>query len=430
MSNEQLSEAFSRLSIVEVAARLGISLKEGAGQKSPFRPDKKAGSFSVQRNYFKDHACEEHCGGHIPFVMLARPDMTKGDVIKWLIEASGQEVKAYTRSQSKKVSTVKRKDEFRKRDAALKTLPKVDEPPEWAKFIRDRWETGRRELGHAPEKIAARRGWEPRCVSDLMMFNKMAFPSLPWSYGDGHTQKRGYAFIVEKPAPVMGSSGRCLDLVPVGYHQRFIAINRVTGDKKKQWVFVPYVPSKKQGEDARAFKKRLTHFQQLMVTDAVKLPTYPFVMGDLHNTKLVVILEGQWDAITFAEAFGWIDSEYDIWPEGVAVFGLRGNQSIDVFLAAYGRWLAANQPFVWIIGDNDEAGRSLIKRKDPEKINAAPSFVDRIRAQGCRCKVQYLTGFADCKDFNDVYKARRPSLDDMRKWAHQVGVLELIGGEV
>ena len=85
MEENQLGIAFEQLSIVRVAQELGLNLREGTGQKSPFRKDIHAGSFSVQTNYFKDHACDEHKGGVWNFVKLARPDWQNQEIAEFII---------------------------------------------------------------------------------------------------------------------------------------------------------------------------------------------------------------------------------------------------------------------------------------------------------------------------------------------------------
>ncbi len=149
-----------------------------------------------------------------------------------------------------------------------------------------------------------------------------------------------------------------------------------------------------------------------------KLPAYPFVLGNLDSPRLVVVLEGQFDAVSFALAFEWLEKGF---PPGVAVFGLRGVQSQSVFLAAYGAWLRKNQPLIWICGDGDSAGRLLDKRDASNSINVEPTFLDRLRAQGCPVRAE-LINHRGCKDMNDVWKACAPDLETMKQWAARVGV--------
>ena len=70
-------------------------------------------------------------------------------------------------------------------------------------------------------------------------------------------------------------------------------------------------------------------------------------MGDLDAPELLVILEGEWDAVSFFAACGWFHDA--AFPGGVAVFGMRGSGSVGKFLAAYGSWLKINRPAVLLM---------------------------------------------------------------------------------
>jgi len=188
-----------------------------------------------------------------------------------------------------------------------------------------------------------------------------------------------------------------------------------TGNSKpeKRWVYVPYIP-----------QKGSTDFQKHLKAMSTKLPAYPFIqtptLPDSTTPRLLIILEGQFDAVSFAAAFGWLDLERGQIPPGVYVMGLRGVQSQKALLAAYGLWLRKHKPFVWIIGDNAAAGRKIDAVKDQNAIASEPAFVDRLRAQGCTVHAE-LINHPGCKDFNDVYKAARPSVETMLTWARHVG---------
>jgi len=403
---DQLKTAFDRLSIVELAAAVGIELREGAGQKSPFREDHSAGSFSVQRNAFKDFANDEHRGGHIAFVKLARPNWSKKEAIEFIIKTAGMEPEKQAPSRVNAVKKLKRAELYRQAKAKREELPELATlPASWSKPVRECWQEGIDPLNHAAPDLAFSRGWEPSALHALAKADKTSMPLLPWARNANGN--RGWAWIVERPDPVPGTAGRKLSLVPVGFHARYSFFD---ADKveSRRWVYVPYEP----GEG-----KAKTDFQKHLATMCCKLPAYPFVLGDLKEPRLVVILEGQFDAVSFALAFGWLENGF---PPGVAVFGLRGVQSQAAFLAGYGAWLRTCKPFVWILGDNDKAGRALDRADTTGSILAEPSFLDRIRAQGCpvyACTVDY----EGCKDFNDLWRVAPPSVDTMQKWAAHIG---------
>lgn len=408
---DQLNTAFESLSIVELAAALGIELREGAGQKSPFREDHSAGSFSVQRSAFKDFANDEHRGGHIAFVKIARPGWSKKEAIDFIIKTAGMEPEKQNPSRVSAAKKLKRAELYRQAGAKLHELPEINPlPAPWSKSVRECFEEGIEPLQAVAPELAFSRGWEPSALCALALAGKTSLPLLPWAANA--KGNRGWAWIVERPDPVPGSAGRALSLVPVGFHSRY-AVYDAEKKESRRWVYVPYLP----GEG-----KAKTDFQKHLAAMRCKLPAYPFVLGDLSAPRLVVILEGQFDAVSFALAFGWLEKGF---PSGVAVFGLRGAQSQAPFLAGYGAWLRASKPFVWVVGDNDEAGRALDRADTSGNILAEPSFLDRIRALGCPvhgCTVD-LDG---CKDFNDVWREAPPSVDTMQKWANHIGAPEVI----
>ena len=406
MDDDQLTQAFNILSIVQLARELGyVDLKEGAGQRSPFRDDKKAGSFSVQKSYFKDHANDEHRGGHIAFVQLARPGWSKKECIEFIIRSAGMEPVRQSAGAVKRLVKEKREVSFLKARHAAEDIPKLDmeEPGPMPQRIREVWNEGQAAMADYFGKLAESRGWDEPVIRALVGQNKTSLPKLPWGNG------RGWAWMVEKPV----FSGEKVALVPVGSHARYKVYAAKGAPAEKRWVYVPYIPTAPKSD-----------FQHYLKEYNTKLPAYPFVLGDLSAPRLVVILEGQFDAVSFALAFGWLESGF---PPGVCVFGLRGASSPNVLMAAYGGWLRRHKPFVWIFPDNDEAGRGLIRRKNEERIEAQPCFLDRVRAQGCTTVCQFLP-LEGCKDFNDIWRAHQPSVDSMQKLADEAGCGDLIKG--
>jgi hypothetical protein len=412
-ADNQLQLAFESISICRLAHELCIDIREGAGQKNPFREDRKAGSFSVQKAYFKDHAHDEHSGGHIKFVELARPDWSKKECIEFVIRAAGMEPEKQSAGRVKAVVQAKRHKLYEAQRQKALELPSLNmsAPGPWSAPVRERWEDGHEPLQKVVDKLAASRGWDECVLKQLAAMGKTALPLLPWS--DAASNKRGWGWIVEKPLINPRSAARSMELVPVGYHSRYKVYPKDAAPEKR-WVFCPYTPEATKPDGS---PKHLSEFQQHLLAMKTKLPAYPFVLGDLNSPRLVVILEGQFDAVSFALAFGWIQNGF---PPGVAVFGLRGVQSQTALLSAYGMWLRKNKPFVWIIGDNDDAGRLLDKRDASNSIAVEPSFLDRLRAQSCTVRAE-LIGHPGCKDFNDVWKACAPDLETMKQWAARVG---------
>lgn len=417
--DNQLGEAFSRVTILELAHKLGYHwLKEGGGQRSPFRNDKKAGSFliSKDRPWFEDFACSEHRGGHIKFVELSRPGWPKKECIEFIIRAAGMEPIRQSAGAVKEMMKEKRQDAFRAAQKKMAALPKlsVPEPGPMSERIRRAWNDGQAAIIDQMDRLAESRGWPVEVMRSLVGANKTSYARLPWS--NGKDNKRGWAFLVEKPV----FRGNECGLVPVGYHVRY----EVWQDKqlvRKPYVYVPYVPDPKRPDGT---PKRLSDFQQFLLKLNTVIPAYPFVLGSLVDPRLVIITEGQYDAVSLSLAFGW----KAVPPPGVVVMGLRGVQSCDPLLAAYGGWLRRHKPFVWVIGDNDEAGRNLATRKNFDRIDSDPSFIDRLRAQGCTVAGRFYE-IDGCKDFNDIWRAHRPSLEQMHAMATEAGCGEMIKGD-
>ena len=127
-----------------------------------------------------------------------------------------------------------------------------------------------------------------------------------------------WAFRVEYPHQ-MGT-------VTVGYHAR--PVEQVTGDRTP-WF---YHPNQRQ--------------------NSYGIPSVPFVLESdrVEGAELIVVTEGQWDAVTWASAAGWLEK----WPGLVTVFGLRGANSWKTFLNHWGRYLPKTN--FLLVPDHDEAG--------------------------------------------------------------------------
>lgn len=420
---EKMNQAFNQVSVVQLLHRLGYpDAREGSGQKSLFRPDRRAGSVEIKRDYYRDYACDEHQGGHL-WVIMQAANCDKSKAIDILFEEAGITRPKQSAGEMKRVAKEKRELAFRAAQNKVKDLPplKVPEPGPMPDRIRRAWNDGQAAIIEHMDALAESRGWPVEVMRSLVGANKTSFARLPWS--NGKDNKRGWAFLVEKPV----FRGNECGLVPVGYHVRYERYeNKVLASRP--YVYVPSIPDDK--------KPSLSDFQQYLLKLNTKLPAYPFVLGNLDAPKLLIITEGQYDAVSISLAFGWIggpsadgssSAQVKI-PDGIVIMGLRGVQSCDPLLAAYGGWLRRNKPFVWVIGDNDEAGRNLATRKNFDRIDSEPSFIDRLRAQGCTVAGRFYD-IAGCKDFNDIWRAHRPSLEQMQAMAVEAGCGDLLKGE-
>lgn len=401
------TEVSARLGLIEAAQKLGHTIKLGL-QPSPFRQDKKQ-SFSVFRSKdgtlaFKDHADDAVKGGLFQFVKLSTGWENKA-VAKWLFEQSGVDSKPteFSKQKAAEMRRAVRTAAYEAHANDLRKVPVVARPEPWSALVADRWESGSVWIEKNADRIAESRGWPASVVHELAALGLMSGPALPWK--DEH----GVAFRVDLPVKA-GKTGQ-LELQPVGYHQRFITFHN--GERAKSWTFVPYVPASRGG------LAKMTEFQTRLINEGRTIPPLPFVLGSLDCPKLVVILEGQWDAITFFHACGWFSDTVN---PSAAVFGLRGVNGIDPFLAFYADWLRVVNPVVWLIGDNDKAGRKWAERQDENKIHSKPSFIDRLQALGASRVVYRVVNEQYGKDFNDFFKVAAPDADFMARWMQKLGL--------
>ena len=206
---------------------------------------------------------------------------------------------------------------------------------------------------HADQRdhIAERRGWPLKWVDALAERGDIA---LPICYG-----QRRAAFPVYAPTP---------ELHQIGFHARLEP--RKEGERAT-WVYLPN--EKANGQ---------------------KTPSLPFIMGaaNFSKARLLVILGGQWDAITFAGAAGWLGAGQ--WPDGVCVIAPRGDSGTKTFLEAYAPiWPKGCN--VLLFPDGDASGAKWFE--------GAGSFAEQLRDRGCRVVVKTT---APHKDFNDLYRAQ------------------------
>jgi len=126
------------------------------------------------------------------------------------------------------------------------------------------------------------------------------------------------------------------------------------------------------------------------------------------------------------------------------VVGVRGASGVDTLLAYFGSWLERERPAVLVLADNDQAGRKwdtaepmdatvpgspllptfaekLLRR--PGQLASEPEWVPRARRVEVR-RVAKIHG----KDFNDYWKARKPSPAAMMKWLREMDYLGADGG--
>ena len=154
----------------------------------------------------------------------------------------------------------------------------------------------------------------------------------------------------------------------IGFHCRLQA---PSGPKHATWRFVP--------NDAG-------HGQST--------PALPFIIGGswFHTARLLIIAEGQWDALTFALAAGWL-GEGCTWPRGVCVLGIRGASGTRAFLDAYAQFWPPRADCL-LLPDGDGAGGRWFQGDD--------SFAKQL---SLLCNKVAVVDCGAHKDFNDLYRA-------------------------
>lgn len=386
-STSQLSEALSRLDLLQVAGALGVDLKKGI-QSRPGEKESKP-SFSVFEGEhglaWKDHASGEG-GGVWQFVLWSRPDWSKKEVAEWLIVLAGLDPK-----DGKKTNRQLRDDLTRKRTEAARAhfkkpfdVPSLPRMSPMAPHVRERYKQGWVGLGEDQkrrEDLAAQRDWPLAWVDDLRVRGLIADPVLPWHEPGLKGAQRGFAFLVQ--APKLSRDCRIEGFVSVGYHQRFRT------KEGRSWLFVPHKPQ-------RQAKTAMDH---ALIDAAQTIVPLPFVIGE-PSADLWVILEGQWDAVTFFNV--WQSCEN---PRAVFVIGIRGAQGTGVFLSAYGKTMKSFHPSVWCISDNDAAGRRWSEPPEHNPAEFTPhTFLDQLTAWGASKLVHTMLPVTEStKDFNDWY---------------------------
>lgn len=343
-----LEVAQTSLSLPDLMDRVGLGKHAKKSARCPFHEDRNK-SFSVYLSESGEWAwkCFAGCGSGDAVAFLARAEnISDADACRRLIEL--------TDARSTGLS-VRR---------PVPRRPSQPAPPARIPVMPDSvaasWNEGV-DYGLARSAIAARladfRGWPVPFAQYLI---DCAAISMPLHYNE-----RGIAFQVVAPEGGRGS----MATRPVGYHVRL----KGKPNEKCTWRFCP------KG-----------------------IPALPYVLGEFERAHLLVITEGQWDAITFALAAGWL-GEGALWPSGVGLIGIRGVDGYRSFLERY-------EPF-WperacclLLADADKQGGSWSEGEH--------CFAKKLAKRCVKVAV------VDChpqKDFNDLYRAEQPGPEIIRE---------------
>lgn len=367
-------------------------------RKSPLREDRHGASFSIHDGLrrAKDHATGESYGVW-QWVQVCRPDWSKREIARYLVERAGLPWEEQGRAQASRVAKSpaqwrKEREEAeeraeRKRRQSLYVAPLTGLKP-WPVIVERRWTDGLSATadpqGRA-EALAERRGWPVEWAESLVLAERLSFPRLPWN------EHRWVALRVEDP------QGQ-----PLGYHQQFVC--KSTGERS--WLFVPWRPNERMRDVMWVSQMSFS-----LAQDFERLAPLPFVLGELETAQVWVLTEGQWDAITLWGALGGFEERELGVP--VAVLGLRGVNGAAAMLGAYGGLLRRRRPRLWLLPDNDEPSWRWDGKGAPRKAGepAPVTLIDRLRALvGSEVEIPVTrVDSAIGKDFNDLWKAKRPA---------------------
>lgn len=360
--------------------------RDGLVPINPLRDDRHP-SFSLAEGgrVFVDFARDGCKGGVWDFIAHCRPQWSKAEIAAELKRRAGlSDVGSAARPRARK--TVAK--------AAAKNSLQA-----WPASVAARWEEGLAFLAgneERREKIAHKRGWPVAVVDHLVAFGLISYPILPW-----RDDRRGTAFLVQGPRrfPLGG-----IGLESIGYHQRFWITGKNGEEDRKAWV---YVPNEKPIDERSRWPLQFT---------AQKCPALPFVIGDLRNARLLVICEGQWDAITLFHAAGWFE---DAFPGRVAVLGVRGAQGVGTFFDYY-RDAWPWKPAAWVLRDADVAGESW---EPSGSWMPGKSFADRLGSFCSRVVVSSFRPEAGLgKDFNDAWRVKHWKAADIAQTLDKIGL--------
>lgn len=299
----------------------------------------------------------------------------------------------------------------------------------WSEPVRRQWSEGdisfAKELaGPLVPHLAKERDWPEGWIWKLAEMDLVAWPQLPWSSVRSVAFKVEAPLLVELPDPARPSGVRIdlQEVKSVGYHQRFMVKER------KQWVYVPYWADAEKGLSAFQEAMRAAELARGRAEGDGLVPALPFVMGSGAGLRLLVAAEGQWDAVTFAGAMGWMEEEAE-WPAGVMVMGARGSTGVDTLLAYWGDFIRAKAPKILVLADNDTAGRKW-DTPEPTEPGALPmpTFTQKLEAFGARSVTVSRVRSDLGKDFNDFWRRRHPRPEAMRDWLRSLGLMDGAGG--
>lgn len=127
--------------------------------------------------------------------------------------------------------------------------------------------------------------------------------------------------------------------------------------------------------------------------NGIGVPPFPLVLTDSPGiawAHLLIVTEGEWDALSLALAAQWIGADKRGLPPAVAIIGLRGVGSWRLFIDAFAPYWPRGVD-VLVMRDADDSGERWRR--------------DFLPALGPRCGVVKSVTIEGCKDANDALRA-------------------------
>ncbi len=348
--DSSLARAKDRLTVLALGPILFPGWEVGRSCRSPFREDRHA-SFSVfaDGRAWKDFTTGE-AGDAVDFIAKAH-GLSKADAVRALISMAGTNGLPALRSLRPVLPAVAHpaRDEYRPMPTNVASV----------------WEEGVTHLLANPRtqgQVETWRSWPAGTVTALAEGGLIGCPLV--------RGQRGTAFPVQ--VPFRDELG-ILSTFNVGFHFRH---KPPVGEMRVSWSY----------------------------HSAGSCPALPFVLGAgfLPFAEIVVVTEGQWDAVTLAAAAGWLASNA-AWPERVAVFGLRGAGTWRAFLDSWGDYWPKPARLV-LFADADEAGEGWRLRG---------GFKDALTKRGHAVRFARPRG---AKDVNDLHRIQRITAEAVAGW--------------
>lgn len=413
--------------------------------RSPLREDRTP-SFSIFEGgkAFDDKGRTGVKGGVWEFVEFCCPQMESKEVARLLVERAGlrwpakEDFSAQAAGEASEGDGAKAKrlreerlarkraEEAQQDHAEQKRRAERDGTsrhaaalPAWPDCVAARWAEGAAYRDADPvmaARLCTRRGWPAAWADMLGELDVLAFPYEPWCEPGVGRAKRMVAFKVEAPRVARGEA----ELVTVGYHQKFFNVHA----DRSGWRFLPTSKRSERPEASwSSYERAVIAAADARGAEAGKamVPPLPFVAGCLVRPRLVVILEGQWDALTMLGALGGLSMDVQ-GPADIAYFGIRGVNGTQAFVDYWGGWIREVRPLVWLLPDNDGAktgGQWFPPARVAERKQGVVYLSERLSFMGAsRVVVTPLRTDAGTggKDFNDYFKAAQPDVAAMWRW--------------